>query len=208
MSGSFVIFDCEWLTDEGSNSRFWCGPHDPDQVLVQIGAVKVAITDSVEIAELFSMLVKPVDRFNAPHPVSAFFTQLTQITPERIQAEGKPVQEVLTQFAEFCGSDMVWAWGKDENVAMALAAFYGGFPPTLPATQFDNMSKIFLKAGMEHDVLVKTRSNQLAAHFGVDPGELTAHDGLDDALSIFHALKFLVDQKKVNPAWLLKPFSK
>jgi DNA polymerase III epsilon subunit-like protein len=135
-------------------------------------------------------------------------TQLTQITPERIQAEGKPVQEVLTQFAEFCGSDMVWAWGKDENVAMALAAFYGGFPPTLPATQFDNMSKIFLKAGMEHDVLVKTRSNQLAAHFGVDPGELTAHDGLDDALSIFHALKFLVDQKKVNPAWLLKPFSK
>lgn len=199
----FIIFDCEWLTDEGSNKRFWCGPNDPDQILVQIGAVKVVVDTSLEIAETFSRLIKPVDRFGNPCVLSDFFTQLTGITPERIAEEGRSVQQVLKEFSTFCGNAKIWAWGKDEMIALGLASFLGGFVPPLPATQFDNMSKIFMRAGMEHDTVVSTRSNRLAAHFGVDPGNLQPHDGLDDALSIFHALKFLVDQKRVDPVMLL-----
>nr|WP_275078093.1 hypothetical protein [Pseudovibrio sp. W64] len=36
-----VVFDCEFLTSEGAQRRFWCAPFDPDPVIAQIGAVKL-----------------------------------------------------------------------------------------------------------------------------------------------------------------------
>jgi hypothetical protein len=41
---SVVVFDCEHLTNEASPSRFWCGPDDPDPLLVRIGAVRPSLT--------------------------------------------------------------------------------------------------------------------------------------------------------------------
>ncbi len=38
-----IILDCEFLCREDSQRRFWCGAHDPDPVIAQIGAVQLAL---------------------------------------------------------------------------------------------------------------------------------------------------------------------
>jgi len=38
-----IVFDCEFLCIQGSQSRFWCAAHDPDPVIAQIGAVKLGL---------------------------------------------------------------------------------------------------------------------------------------------------------------------
>ena len=38
-----VIYDCEFLTAPGAPQRFWCGPHDPDPVVAQVGAVLLGL---------------------------------------------------------------------------------------------------------------------------------------------------------------------
>ncbi len=40
-----IVFDCEFVCVEGSLSRFWCAAQDPEPVIAQIGAVKLALLD-------------------------------------------------------------------------------------------------------------------------------------------------------------------
>ena len=46
-----VILDCEFLTAEGSRSRFWCRPCDPDPVVAQIGLVRIGLADDFPVLE-------------------------------------------------------------------------------------------------------------------------------------------------------------
>ena len=51
-----IMFDCEFLVTEGAYRRFWCGPYDPDPIVVQIGALKLDLagnTSAVEELKLF-----------------------------------------------------------------------------------------------------------------------------------------------------------
>ena len=46
-----IVFDCEFLTAEGAPMRFWCGPHDPDPVIAQIGLVKLGLEEGFEVLD-------------------------------------------------------------------------------------------------------------------------------------------------------------
>ena len=59
---SAIIFDCEFLTTQTAQSRFWCGPEDPDPIIAQIGAVKLSLTGSFDIVETLKSYVTPIDR--------------------------------------------------------------------------------------------------------------------------------------------------
>lgn len=109
---SAVVFDCEFLTGEGSPSRFWCGPYDPDPVIAQIGLVRLDLTDGFAIRETLRSYVIPRNRQGDRSRLDPFFTRLTGITEENIEQEGISLEEALRETKKFAAGARLWSWGE------------------------------------------------------------------------------------------------
>ncbi len=200
-----IIFDCEYLTNQTSPSRFWCGPQDPDPVVVQIGAVRLGLEDGFPILDTITLFIRPIDRYGNDFEIDPFFTQFTGISKEIISQEGKQLKVALDNLDRFSEGASFWSWGKDEFNALAISCYVANISPPIPATRFDNACKLLLRAGMPQEDLDKTRSNGLAAYYGLDSSTLSAHDALDDAKSITCALQHLLHKGDLNAADFQKP---
>ncbi|KAI3480213.1 hypothetical protein L1887_57671 [Cichorium endivia] len=128
--------------------------------------------------------ISPIDRHGGRYAIDPFFTRLTGITEEIIEAEGVPLQEALSSFDSFTQGARCWSWGKDELNMVAISCYVAGIQPPMPAGRFDNAVKLLLAAGMPVEDLAKTPSNRLADYYGVEHPPLQGHDALDDALSV------------------------
>jgi len=179
-----LVWDVEFLTDAGAPQRFWCGPDDPDPVLVQIGAVRLGLEGGFPMLDTFQQLVIPRTRTGARWPLSPLFTRLTGITDQRLNAEGRELADALGDLAAFSAGNMAWAWGNDEVFALGISCYLAGIAPPIPATRFGNATRLLVKAGVPPETVVTLRSNTLCAHFGVDGGGAQAHDALGDAQSV------------------------
>lgn len=195
-----LVFDCEFLTAEGSPSRFWCGPHDPDPVVAQIGIVRIGLQAGFPILETLRLYVIPRDRHGDRIRLDPFFTALTGITEEQIADEGMPLRQALAKVREFSGGEKLWSWGKDEFNMVAISCYVEGFAPPIPATQFGNACQLLLRAGMPYEDMRKTPSNRLAEYYRLEHPPLRGHDALDDALSVSYALQHLLGQGKLTAA--------
>ena len=193
-----IIFDCEFLTNQASPSRFWCGPQDPDPVIVQIGAVKLGLEGEFPILETIMLFIKPIDRYGDGYEIDPFFTQLTGISKEIINEKGKELQATLDNLDNFSGGANFWSWGKDEFNMLAISCYVENICPPIPAKRFDNACKLLLRAGMPQEDLNKTRSNNLMAYYGLDSSKLSAHGALDDALSVASVLQYLLVKGALN----------
>lgn len=199
-----VVYDVEFLTAPGAPQRFWCGPMDPDPVVVQIGAVMLDLEDGFDIHTPFDKLVQPVDRFGAPITLDPLLTRLTGIDDVRIAAEGAALANALDAFAAYGAGARFWAWGKDEFNMMAISCYVAGIAPPLPAMRFGNACTLMLAAGVPLEEIHKTRSPTVPQLLGLpDPG-LTAHDALSDARSVALGLQALLRSGRLDPA-LLRP---
>jgi DNA polymerase III epsilon subunit-like protein len=194
-----IVFDCEFLCVHGSPSRFWCGPHDPDPVVAQIGAVKLGLEGDFPLLETYRAYVQPIDRFGNRYTLDPFFTQLTGVTQDDMQTKGLPLQESLAGLDRFSGGARFWSWGKDELNLLATSCYIAGIPAPIPAHRFDNAVKLVIAAGMPIEDIEKTRSSQLADYYGVEHPPLQKHDALDDALSVAYALQHLLTTAKLRP---------
>jgi hypothetical protein len=194
-----IIFDCEFLCIQGSQSRFWCAAHDPDPVIAQIGAVKLGLERDFPLMDTYRAYVQPVDRFGEKYSIDPFFTKLTGITEEEIQAQGVALQEALAAVDRFSDGARFWSWGKDELNMVAISCYVAGVQPSIPATRFDNAVKLMIAAGMPIEDIAKTPSNRLADYYGVAHPPLQGHDALDDALSLVYALQHLLKIGKLQP---------
>jgi DNA polymerase III epsilon subunit-like protein len=190
-----VVFDCEHLTNETSPSRFWCGPDDPDPLLVQIGAVRLSLEAPFALGESFDCIVAPVGR-DGPLTPSDFFTRLTGIDAARIAREGLPLAEALERFAAFAGDAPLWSWGKDEITSIAPACFVAGIVSPIPAGRFGNAAALLLAAEVPLETIHGLRSHRIAAHFGLPP-EPQAHDGLADARAVARVLAHLLAEGRL-----------
>ena len=195
-----LIFDCEFLTADGAPSRFWCGPYDPDPVVVQIGLVKIRLSDDFPILETLRQYIIPKDRHGARPPLDPFFTQLTGISEANIDNDGVPLSEALNSARAFADDAKFWSWGKDEFNMLAISCYVEGIAPPIPVTQFGNACDLLLKAGMPYEDLKKTRSNSLATYYKIDHPPLRGHDALDDALSVAYVVQHLLADGKLSPA--------
>jgi hypothetical protein len=187
-----IVFDCEFLTAEGSPSRFWCGPHDPDPVAVQIGAVKLRLGDGYPILDHLRIHVAPLNRNGERCALDPHFSALTGIAEETISADGVLLSAALATLAEFAAGAKLWSWGKDEFNMVAVSCYVANIPPPLPATRFGNACTLLLKAGVPYADIKTMRSSGLAAYYGLNHPPLRAHDALDDALSVAHAMQHLL----------------
>jgi DNA polymerase III epsilon subunit-like protein len=194
-----IVFDCEFLCLEGSQRRFWCAAHDPDPVIAQIGAVKLGLEGDYPLLDTFKAYVQPIDRFGDRYALDPFFTKLTGISEENIQAEGVALQDALAGVDRFSDGARFWSWGKDELNMVAISCYVAGIAPSIPAYRFDNAVKLLIAAGMPIEDLARTPSNKLADYYGVEHPPLQGHDALDDALSVSYTLQYLLRTGKLQP---------
>lgn len=195
-----IVFDCEFLTRAGALARHWCGPGDPDPLLVQIGLVRLELDGAFEVTDQLRLHVVPLDRAGRRCPLDPFFTRLTGITEAAIDAEGQPLATALGAVARFAAGAPMWSWGKDEFVMVAIACYVAGIAPPLPARQFANARSLLHKAGMTEEEIAATSSGRLAEHFGVGDPATRAHDALDDALSVATVLQHLLRAGRLAPS--------
>lgn len=195
-----IVFDCEFLTAEGAPSRFWCGPHDPDPVAVQVGLVRLSLRDGHDLLDTHRLLVAPRDRDGNRCIPDPWFTTLTGIAPDDIDRDGIPLREALAQVERIAAGAQLWSWGKDEFNLLAIGCYVEGFAPPIPAARFGNASRLMLKAGMPFDAIRTTPSSRLADWLGLAHPPLRAHDALDDALSVALAVQHLLRRGALDPA--------
>ncbi len=196
MSARAIIYDCEQLTTPGAPMRFWCGPNDPDPLLVQIGAVELSLSAPFDTGATFSVLIKPVGR-DGLVAIDPFFTKLTGITPEAVEEHGTSLAEALERFDQFCGDAPIYSWGKDDILAIAPSCFAAGITCPIPAGRFHNAAKLLLAAGEELEVIHGLRSHTITDHFGLEP-DGRAHDGLSDAMNVAHVLQHLLQEGRLD----------
>ena len=194
-----IIFDCEFLCLEGSQRRFWCAAHDPDPVIAQIGAVSLGLEGDFPLMGTHKVHVRPIDRFGRKYALDPFFTDLTGITEEILEAEGVALDEALASIDRFSGGSRLWSWGKDELNMIAISCYVAGIQPPIPATRFDNAVKLLIAAGMPIEDVARTPSNRLADYYGVEHPMLRGHDALDDALCVAYTLQYLLRAGNLRP---------
>jgi hypothetical protein len=187
-----VVFNCEFLTAEGAPSRFWCGPHDPDPVVAQIGVVKIGLEGNFPLLDTSCLHVLPRTRLGDRFSLEPLFIKLTGITEDALDELGLSLGEALDQIKNFVSGAKLWSWGKDEFHMVAISCYVAGLQPLIPATQFGNACQLLLKAGMPYDDIKRTRSQTLAYYFQLKHPQLRGHDALDDALSVAYVVQHLL----------------
>ncbi|WP_299652121.1 exonuclease [uncultured Tateyamaria sp.] len=207
MSGTAIIYDCEFATAPGAPQRFWCGPNDPDPIVFQIGAVRMSLDAPFQSLERFEVLIRPLDRTGAPLVLDPLNARLTGVTTDRLDAEGVTLAEALDRFAAFAGQDRMWAWGKDEFNMMAISCYVAGIAPPIPAHRFGNAPELFLAAGVPLDVIHGLRSNTMLDHFGLSLPDARGHDALGDARMVTEVLRHLMQEGQLDPDLLTGPQS-
>ncbi len=203
MTDTAIIFDCEFLTAPGAPQRFWCGPEDPDPTIVQIGAVKIEVTQDAEIVEEFECLVSPKDRTGNPVMLSELFTRLTGISQEQVDKKGRPLAEGLAAFEAFSGGAHFWSWGKDEFNLLAISCYVAGIAAPIPVTRFGNAASLVRLAGVAPEDIHTLRSNTITDFFDLPRPERPGHDALGDAQSVTLVLQHLIRTKKLPAKALL-----
>jgi len=200
---SVILFDCEFMTQAGALGRVWFGADDPDPQVVQIGAVKLAVRPKVEIADTLRLHVVPRSRMGGRLALDPYFTELTGVTEEMVDAEGLALHEAWARLAHFAGSARFWAWGKDELYLMAVSGYVVGVAPTIPATRFGNLRQLALRAGMPPADVAATGSGTFGDYFGVGAPGARRHDALDDAMSLALGVQHLLWEDRLCAADLL-----
>jgi len=194
-----IIFDCEFLVSEGACQRFWCGPYDPDPVVVQIGAVKLDLSGNFDILDEHVALIRPVDRHGVAYEIPELFTNLTGINSALIAEKGMTFDAAIAALGAFSGGARLWSWGKDELNLMAINCYVADMTPPIPASRFDNACKLLLRAGMPYDDIRKTRSGELAGYFCLPDANPPRHDALEDARSVASVLRYLLREGRLSP---------
>ncbi len=202
MNDTAIIFDCEFLTAPGAPQRFWCGPNDPDPVVAQIGAVKLALTEDAPILETWEQVILPPSRSGKPADLHPFFTKLTGIDSARVARDGVPLDDALADLERFSDGATFWSWGKDEFHLLAISCYVAGLAPPIPVERFGNAAWLFALAGFSDETIHGLRSPGLPAFLGIDAGALRAHDALGDAQAVALSLQNLIRTDRLDPGAL------
>jgi inhibitor of KinA sporulation pathway (predicted exonuclease) len=184
MKKRIVIFDIEGTTWEDALQTGWGGPNQHPEI-VQIGATKV--DERFNAIGRFEVLIRPTIN----PVVSRFFTELTGITQQRIDAAGVSFTEGYSNFLSFCIEAYVACNGWDREVILENLVLYG-LVHTLPLVDSVNIRPWIAREGIppQHQT-----SGKLATYVGVSNQiERGIHDGLYDSESIRLALQTLLNR--------------
>ena len=200
-----VIFDTEYLTDDGVMSRHWSGINDVPPLLVQLAAYKVKVDKGLPITDELFLFSKPRDAYGRIIDPSAYFTRLTGINAEQIADNGREFKDVMDEFLSFIGDEgIAYSYGNDFIRPILYTCFYTGYQLPFSAKRGRDVRKIFCAAGMSEAEVSAQSSGSIARYMGIDIDSRYGHihDARFDALSIIEALRFLEKQGRLQPSAL------
>ena len=185
-----TVLDLEYTTWEGAQARGWSGENEHREI-VQIGAVK-ADADTLEEVASLNLLVHPLIN----PELSAYFTELTGITQNALDASGVAFTEALSQLVDFIGDDDIYFWGPDEKVlgnevldvdALLETCTIQNVPFPFSREKFINMRPRFKEKGIDTSVY---GSGTILNAFGAAPPD-RSHNAESDARSVLTAIRYL-----------------
>ncbi|MGN0692478.1 MAG: PolC-type DNA polymerase III [Oscillospiraceae bacterium] len=144
--------------------------------IIEIGAVRV---ENGEVTEQFDALIRPTE------PVSGFITDLTGITNEELERNGRQPDMVLSEFSDFIGDSLL----VGQNVNFDINFLYDGFVKHLgkPLTN-DFADTLKLSSNIFPD-LSDHKLGTLKKAFGI--AEDVAHRGLSDCIDAMRCYEYM-----------------
>lgn len=179
--GTSIIFDTEFTAWEGSQARNWSETWEAVE-LVEIGAVRVNAS-TFNILDTFQVLVFPKKN----RVLSTYFTDLTSITQDDLEAKGLPLPDAINLFEDFiAASPFVLSNGGDADVIVESFDCYNLICPMDFERYFD-IQPMLLRMFPGNESISSANLPRLA---GVD-FVFRAHEALEDSIAIATALKHL-----------------
>ena len=133
---SYIVFDLEW--NQSSAGREASSPRLPFEIF-EIGAVK--LNEKLEKVSEFHRLIKPCVYRQIHHIIS----EVTHVSAEELEKNGKPFPEVMEEFIEWCGDDYTFCtWGSMDLTELQRNMVYHGLeiPFEFPLLFYD-VQKLF-----------------------------------------------------------------
>jgi inhibitor of KinA sporulation pathway (predicted exonuclease) len=175
----FVLFDTEYTSWEGAKERNWSGPGEHREI-IQIGALIVG----PELKQEDEYMVYVLPQKNPK--LSDFIVQLTGITQETIDANGKDFPVALQEFDSWTRGLPLWSHGNDLTVVKENCELVG-IPDPFTERVWGDTRELFRARGIEVE---KYSSGTILGAFGKTP-PLRAHDAVNDMKNLLLALREL-----------------
>lgn len=178
---AFVLFDLEWTSWEGFMQSKWQMPGKYREV-IQIGAIRVE--DLAETAS-YSVYVKPVKN----PQLSDYVQNLTGITQEKIEREGKSLAEAVSTFSAFIAGLPLASWTADDAEVLQENCNLLGLSVVIPSESI-NIRAVVEPALKRRGIHAEDfTSGTLIEAFGKQGSR--AHDALNDMRNLLEVIKFL-----------------
>lgn len=202
MAKEIVIYDTEYWTDQGVLDRCWHGIDDQLPVLIQIGAYRVKCEPGLPTVNETLSFITPVGRNGEPIRLNKYFCDLTGITQEKVDSEGKHAKEAIAEFHEFVSDCNMYSYGDDVVDTFLPTCFAVDIKCPFSLQQAKDARHILIQAGVTEAEISTNRSGSIAHHFGVNIGHIHEHDAKDDARSLLEAFRYLEKNNRLKLEWL------
>ncbi|MEK9670966.1 MAG: 3'-5' exonuclease [Rhodospirillaceae bacterium] len=177
-----IVMDLEWTAWDGSRARCWSGPGE-EMELVQIGAVKLADTPSLNEIDAFEILIRP--RINPT--LDQYFLDLTGITQKQVDREGMDLRVGLAMLCDFVGDVRdLYGFGDETLHIVVNCRLYGMVNPLAYCRGVDVRPEVIDLIGVDR----VPNSSELPGLMGFDPPG-AIHQGLADSRCVAEALRRL-----------------
>ena len=188
----FCIFDCEMTAWEGSSARGWSNEGEEPEI-IRIVALRINIEDGkvTKAAPVFDEYIKP-----SVNPVlSDYITKLTGIEQIHVK-HADDFKTVALKFNDYAKGAMLLSFGGDDITMNYNSKLYG-IEADMPVFVGKNLRPWFTTCGVDLTQVVNGEtltSGSVAKVVGVKDFESHPHQGQDDVLSLFHAMKKLIEE--------------
>lgn len=188
LPNTFIILDTEFTAWKGSMETNW-KKEGEYQELVQISALKVTKTpNGLEVIDVFNQYSKP--RINSQ--LSHYFTDLTCISQEKIDTEGRDFMEVLEDFFIFCEEYglLIYSYGNDYEIIKLNIELY-----KILNIKYNYWEHLFLDICDVLRVYIDTTKYTSGTVYRAFPIKITeddVHNAQWDVLSIYITLDYLL----------------
>ncbi|MEG3620275.1 3'-5' exonuclease [Magnetovibrio sp. PR-2] len=187
--GSLLIYDTEWTSWAGFLESNLTQPGRYPEI-IQIGAVKLDIADGFRETGSFMRYIRP----KVNPELSDYIIELTGITQNAIDEQGKPFPEVLSAFVEFIEDDfaVLMPYGVDGEIVARNCALNDIQVPDVFKKERD-LRQFLLDLELVDNSQV---SSDLPRYFGL-PDEELSHDALGDSRSLANVIRHLRETGKI-----------
>jgi inhibitor of KinA sporulation pathway (predicted exonuclease) len=183
---SFIIFDTEYTSWEGSQEREWSLPNEYME-LVQIAGYKVQKkNNNYEIIDSINIYIIP--KIN--NKLSKYFIKLTNITNEHLLKNGISFEEGINKFRKFISNLNCYSYGNDFEVFEYNFKLYNIKNVFLNDNNFYDIKSFFDKYGINTK---KYSSGSVYKSVGLTIKNINIHNALFDSYSILITINHLLN---------------